>query len=578
MRFNEFNEGIDPSAKAAIKGMRELSGDQYYGLYKTMKDVAGHDGKKQTAPEGKTDHEVSDKPFAYAYTEEEKNMIKGVDPKAKQITSDKSEEVKEGYYDLNDPDLSMNPIDLSANPSFKEIVQRYTQLVYQGHASETSPEEDREYDAIEQYVAQRFGEKGSAHLQKAGEVSYWGRDDGHGSGHIRSSNLGRPNQPGGNFRTTKAGKMHGQDVKMMKNKVADRLGRHPEPALPEAYEPVSRPHGTYRSGIFSPNRGIARRSLTAVDKVLQKPLVTQQNTNRINFLLDLVPDRKLKELYGVLAYEHFPFDDLRDLPWFMKRLNLLIARAEQRLNQEQGVAEGQGDLATALGKLSGSWSGWHKEEDMSSPDIDVYEYDDGEGGYYGRGTIEHNLKSGEVKVEYHDSENEADVVGTFKNMGDAMRALRGDGGNHGGQAPNFDRLGQRKQHGPDDLRKTDRTGRKGTLAGGPTNSLKQAIQWNKGKHGPVGKLPEGRYDNRDAYQRDYDNSQTGFGRGERDSERHDIDTNNDHRTAHGTWYVRIDGIVDPTPYQGKAAANAAGLELKKQPGNENKLFMLTTKA
>lgn len=96
MRFNEFNEGIDPSAKAAIKGMRELSGDQYYGLYKTMKDVAGHDGEKQTSPEGATDHEVSDKPFAYAYTDEEKNMIKGVDPKAKQITSDKSEEVKEG--------------------------------------------------------------------------------------------------------------------------------------------------------------------------------------------------------------------------------------------------------------------------------------------------------------------------------------------------------------------------------------------------------------------------------------------------------------------------------------------------
>jgi len=335
MRFNEFNESIDPGAKAAIKGMRQLSGDQYYGLYKTMKDVAGHDGKKQTSPEGDTDHEVSDKPFAYAYTDEEKNMIKGVDPKAKQITSDKSEELDEG----------------------------------------------------------------------------------------------------------------------------------------------------------------------------------------------------------------------------------------------------EGDLATALSKISGSWSGWHKEEDMSSPDIDVYEYDDGEGGYYGRGTIEHNLKSGEVKVEYHDSENDADVDGTFKNMGDAMRALRGQWGqNHGGKAPNFDRLGQRKQHGPDDLRKTDRTGRKGTLAGGPTNSLKQAIQWNKGKHGPVGKLPEGRYDNRDAYQRDYDNSQTGFGRGERDSERHDIDTNNEYRAEHGTWYVRIDGIIDPTPYQGKAAANAAGLELKKQPGNENKLFMLTTKA
>ena len=47
---------------------------------------------------------------------------------------------------------------------------------------------------------------------------------------------------------------------------------------------------------------------------------------------------------------------------------------------------------------------------------------------------------------------------------------------------------------------------------------------------------------------------------------------------HRTWYVRIDGIIESTPYQGKAAANAAGLELKKQPGNENKLFMLTTKA
>ena len=314
MRFNELtSEGIAPSAKAAIKGMRELSGDQYYGLYKTMKDVAGHDGEKQTSPEGATDHEVSDKPFAYAYTDEEKDMIKGVDPKAKQITSDKSEELDEGYYDLNSDLPGMEPIDFSSNPSFKELITRYTQLVYQGHTSETDPEEDQEHDEIEQYVAQRFGEKGSAHLQKAAEVSYWGRDDGHGSGHIRSSNLGRPNQPSGNFRTTKLGKMHGQDVKMMKNKVADRLGRHPEPALPEA------------SNNYHANR-------------------------------------------------------------------------------------------------------------------------------------------------------------------------------------------------------------------------------------------------------------TGFRQQERDTERHDIDINNEYRAVHGTWYVRIDGLIQPTPYKGKAAANAAALELKKQPGNENKLFMLTTKA
>ena len=162
-----------------------------------------------------------------------------------------------------------------------------------------------------------------------------------------------------------------------------------------------------------------------------------------------------------------------------------------RKKAELGMSEGPGDLATALSKLSGSWSGWHKEEDMSTPEVDHYEYDDGEGGYYGRGTIEHNLKTGEVKVEYHDSENDMDVDDTFKNMGDAMRALRGDlGVNHGGKAPNFDRLGHRKQHGPDDLRKTDRTGRKGSLAGGPTNSLKRDIEFNKGKHGPSGPLPE----------------------------------------------------------------------------------------
>jgi len=145
--------------------------------------------------------------------------------------------ISEGYYDLDQSNTpGMEPIDFTSKPSFKELITRYTQLVYQGHASETSPEEDEEYDAIEQYVAKRFGEKGSAHLQKAGEVSYWGRDDKPFGRDSRSSNLGRPNQPSGDFRTTKAGKMHGQDAKMMKAKVSDRLGRHPEPNLPESSE------------------------------------------------------------------------------------------------------------------------------------------------------------------------------------------------------------------------------------------------------------------------------------------------------------------------------------------------------
>ena len=289
--------------------------------------------------------------------------------------------VKEGYYDLpnqgNVP--GMEPIDFASNPSFKDIIDRYTQLVYQGHTSETSPEEDQEHDEIEQYVAQHFGEKGSAHLQKAAEVSYWGRDDKPYGRDSRSSNLGRPNQPGGNFRTTKAGKMHGQDAKMMKAKVADRLGRHPEPNLPEAYEPVDRPYGAYRSGIFSPNRGIARRSLTAVNKFLEKPFNSHQK--RTDFLLDLVPDRNLKEIVGVLAYEHFPFDDLREKPWFMRRLNSLIARAERKLNQgatesvEEGAVEGEDDPwgdGHSRGSAAGTMNAPHSKYPEGSEDHKLY--------------------------------------------------------------------------------------------------------------------------------------------------------------------------------------------------------------
>jgi hypothetical protein len=152
------------------------------------------------------------------------------------------------------------------------------------------------------------------------------------------------------------------------------------------------------------------------------------------------------------------------------------------------MSEGEGNLGKALDTLSGSWSGWHQVKSRN-PNIEKFEWDDGEGGFYAGGSIEHNLKTGEVTVDYH-GEYDDEVKGTFKNMGDAMRALRGDGGSHGGQAPNFDRLGQRTPPGPDDLRKTDRTGRKGTIGGGYANQLKGSIQANKGRLGPKGVLPE----------------------------------------------------------------------------------------
>lgn len=123
------------------------------------------------------------------------------------------------------------PLDLSTNPSVNDVFKRALYIYdYEGYSNDMDNSED---DAIDQYVAQNFGQDVLDQLTNARNQSYFGRDDGRGMGGSRGDNLGRSSQPGGDFRTNKAGKMHGQDANMMKNKVADRLGRHPEPNLPE---------------------------------------------------------------------------------------------------------------------------------------------------------------------------------------------------------------------------------------------------------------------------------------------------------------------------------------------------------
>lgn len=85
--------------------------------------------------------------------------------------------------------------------------------------------------------------------------------------------------------------------------------------------------------------------------------------------------------------------------------------------------------------------------------------------------------------------------------------------------------------------------------------------------------------NMPGYQGDYGGAENWGRRNREDDEHHEIDRRmeqeREHRNTHGTWYVRVDGQVIPKPYKGKAAANAAALEFKKQPGNENKVIMLT---
>ena len=73
--LNEKEKGMSDSHHSAIPGMVGLKTDQYFGTYKWSKDVAGHDGKKQTAPPTKTGA-FKDAPVVGGYTKAERDMTK----------------------------------------------------------------------------------------------------------------------------------------------------------------------------------------------------------------------------------------------------------------------------------------------------------------------------------------------------------------------------------------------------------------------------------------------------------------------------------------------------------------------
>ena len=180
-------------------------------------DTGQYDAVK-SSPKGGNDQDW-DKPFR----EKIKQYAKELEKRQKE----KEQGVTEGAgYDGSEP------LDLSTNPSVNDVFKRALYIYdFEGYGNDMDYGED---NAIDQYVARRFGLDVLDQLTNARNQSYFGRADGKGpGGGGRTSNLGTSSAPGGDFRTTKAGKMHGQDAKMMKAKVADRLGRHPEPMLPE---------------------------------------------------------------------------------------------------------------------------------------------------------------------------------------------------------------------------------------------------------------------------------------------------------------------------------------------------------
>jgi hypothetical protein len=101
------------------------------------------------------------------------------------------------------------------------------------------------------------------------------------------------------------------------------------------------------------------------------------------------------------------------------------------------------------------------------------------------------LKTGEIEIHFHDSESDEDIDGVFHSIGDAMNALRGGyPGSHGGKAQNYDSLAVKTLFTPDDVRKTDRAGKKGTIGKARMDGMKASSKYTM-RGGPKGVLPEG---------------------------------------------------------------------------------------
>ena len=158
------------------------------------------------------------------------------------------------------------------------------------------------------------------------------------------------------------------------------------------------------------------------------------------------------------------------------------------IKSKLGVAEGKGDFAQAIENLHG----WHEVE-SNNPDIRIWEFDDREGGHYAQGTVYYIEKTGRIQIEFEDRDgyHGGDVTDAFNSIGDAMNVLKNitvQVRPNTGKARDFDKLGGRTVAGPDDLYKTDRAGRKGTLNKSRMDTMKASSPYRK--TGPEGQLPE----------------------------------------------------------------------------------------
>jgi len=166
----------------------------------------------------------------------------------------------------------------------------------------------------------------------------------------------------------------------------------------------------------------------------------------------------------------------------------LVEEESIKSNNPVGIPEGKGDFSQAIEQLSG-WD----EVEPDEPGTRQYDFDDREGGYYAQGTVVQDLKTGQIKIEFKDDGEYGghEINDTFNSIGDAMNALRNitTRRSKSGRAQNFDTLGARELTGPDDVYKTDKIGKKGTLKKIRTDIMKASSPYRM-RGGPKGVLPE----------------------------------------------------------------------------------------
>ena len=158
----------------------------------------------------------------------------------------------------------------------------------------------------------------------------------------------------------------------------------------------------------------------------------------------------------------------------------------------RGVLEGKGDFSQAIKNLHG-WD----EVEPDEPDTRQFDFDDDEDGYDASGTVVQDLKTGKIKVDFTVNNGyygTDDIHSTFDSIGDAMNVLGTISTQKrysGGKSYSRDSLAPKSLAGPDDVYKTDRAGKIGTLTKGRMGNMKASSQYTM-RGGPKGVLPEGK--------------------------------------------------------------------------------------